>query len=122
MQGGQDAVSALLPLPFCHVPTNTSEQRLSTGLHLVHRPLHASAAAAHLLLLAWNGRSLDLHCEERRSCGCSIQFNVSFAPQDTYQRRISHVLGSRASAGGARLAVNFACAGQLDEFRQVGHL
>ena len=42
--------------------------------------------------------------------------------QDVYLRRISHVLGSRSSAGGQRLAVNFACAGQLDEFRQVERL
>ena len=37
-----------------------------------------------------------------------------------YQRRITHVLGSRSSAGGQRIAVNFAIAGQLEEFRQVG--
>ena len=40
--------------------------------------------------------------------------------QDVYQRRITHVLGSRSSAGGQRIAVNFAIAGQLEEFRQVG--
>ena len=39
-----------------------------------------------------------------------------------YLRRVSHVLGSRSSAGGRRIAVNFAVAGQLAELRQVGAL
>ncbi|KAL4439488.1 hypothetical protein ABPG77_008817 [Micractinium sp. CCAP 211/92] len=39
--------------------------------------------------------------------------------KDVYLRRVTAVLGSRSSAGGQRIAVNFAVAGQLDEFRQV---
>lgn len=39
--------------------------------------------------------------------------------KETYLRRLSSVLGSRSSAGGKRIAVNFAAAGQLDDFRQV---
>ncbi|PSC73642.1 eukaryotic initiation factor 4A [Micractinium conductrix] len=39
--------------------------------------------------------------------------------KDVYLRRVSHVLGSRSSAGGRRIAVNFAVAGQLAELRQV---
>ncbi|KAL4437314.1 hypothetical protein ABPG75_004453 [Micractinium tetrahymenae] len=56
-----------------------------------------------------------------------LQFLMSTSPsrpglartQDAYLRRITGVLGSRSSAGGQRIAVNFAVAGQLDEFRQV---
>jgi hypothetical protein len=41
--------------------------------------------------------------------------------KELYLRRIQSVLGSRASAarGCRRIAVNFAVAGQLEEFRQV---
>ncbi len=49
-------------------------------------------------------------------------FDCSTPPlQDLYLRRIQSVLGSRASAarGCRRIAVNFAVAGQLEEFRQA---
>lgn len=41
--------------------------------------------------------------------------------QEQYLRRIQSVLGSRATAarGCRRIAVNFAVAGQLEEFRQA---
>ena len=51
---------------------------------------------------------------------CTLHPVLPPVPQDVYQRRITHVLGSRSSAGGQRIAVNFAIAGQLEEFRQVG--
>ncbi len=79
-----------------------------------------SCQAAHALIAWWR-----LPASQRLPAGAPIPTLLPpptrYHPtQDVYLRRVTAVLGSRSSAGGQRIAVNFAVAGQLDEFRQVG--
>lgn len=74
-------------------------------------------------------QDLYLRCRQSVFCppvtpqplSCSLPSSTPHPPtQDVYLRRTQSVLGSRSSAGGQRIAVNFAVAGQLEELRQVG--